>query len=61
MARDILQIRPRTDRDPSFCAWPPDVAEAYDQLEVHALMLEDSQRLGSYLAAIRAHDLKAGL
>ncbi|CAK9074940.1 unnamed protein product [Durusdinium trenchii] len=32
--------------------------EAYDQLEVHALMLEDSQRLGSYLAAIRAHDLK---
>eukprot|EP00435_Cladocopium_sp_Y103_P054978 s1111_g18.t1 len=32
--------------------------EAYDQMEVHALMLNDSQRLGAYLAAIRAHHLQ---
>ena len=35
--------------------------EAYDNLEVHALMLGDSQRLGSYLAAIRAHSLQGKL
>lgn len=32
--------------------------EAYDQMEVHALMLSDFQRLGAYLAAIRAHHLQ---
>ena len=34
--------------------------QAYDRLDVHTLMLNDSQRLGSYLAAIRAHNLQAG-
>ncbi|CAJ1393857.1 unnamed protein product [Effrenium voratum] len=29
--------------------------EAYDNPEIHALMLGDTQRLGSYLAAIRCH------